>query len=571
MARLSAAGAVLVWGTVAAFAAQVDLGSDAQQADGKKLYDKYCSQCHGLNGDGFGPATGRVKPAPRDFTAGKFKFRTTPSGLLPTDADLRRVIRDGLPYTSMPGWPQFTDTQVQNIIYYIKTFSDDFQDAEKLGDPLPIPDPLAGSEESVARGREIYAQQGCAACHGDLGRGDGRSAPTLKDDWGHHIRPADMSMRWTFRGGPTKRDMFRTFTTGLNGTPMPAYEQVLGVEDRWHLVNYMVSLGDGETPDYADLLVVEPVDDEFDLERADELFAEATPARFPLLGQIVQPGRSFYPATSSLTIEGIYNRNEIAFRVRWHDMRAETSGTNSPTLEAPLWETEHAPPAPAEASGGEDSGDDFWGEEDSGDDFWGEEDSGDDDFWGEEEEQATTPDTEFSDAFALQFPLTAPTGIRKPYFLLGDSQSPVELWFVDLADSLARQFVARGAGQIEPAEGDEIETVAGYDHGEWTLIYKRTLGARGQASFEEGKFMPLSFSVWDGFERDRGNKRSLSRWFYLYLQPREVPSPVGPMIRTALIVLLIELGLVFYIRRRHAPARVPAAGGKTVPQGGAVS
>ena len=44
----------------------------------------------------------------------------------------------------------------------------------------------------------------------------------------------------------------------------------------------------------------------------------------------------------------------------------------------------------------------------------------------------------------------------------------------------------------------------------------------------------------------------------LYLDPREVPSPVGPMIRAALIVLLIELGVVFYIRRSRARATAPS-------------
>ena len=66
-------------------------------------------------------ATSRLKPEPRDFTSGKYKFRTTPSGMLPTDEDIAKVIKDGLPYTSMPGWPNFSETQIQHIIYYLKT------------------------------------------------------------------------------------------------------------------------------------------------------------------------------------------------------------------------------------------------------------------------------------------------------------------------------------------------------------------------------------------------------------------------------------------------------------------
>ena len=285
---------LLVLLAAASGVAAQDLGNEQQQQAGKKLYDKYCSQCHGPNGDGVGPATGRVKPAPRDFTSGKYKFRATPSGMLPTDADLKKVIRDGLPYTSMPGWPIFSDSEVQNIIYYLKTFSEDFEDPSKYGEPIDIPEPPPITAESVERGRTLFETQGCAACHGDLGRSDGLSAPTLTDDWGDQIRSVDMTQRWTFRGGPTRKDIFRTFSTGVNGTPMPSYFDSLAVEDRWDLVNYISSLGNGDDPGYANLLTVAYLEDEIDISSGAELFESAPVARFPLLGQIVEPGRNFY-------------------------------------------------------------------------------------------------------------------------------------------------------------------------------------------------------------------------------------------------------------------------------------
>ena len=43
-------------------------------------------------------------PRPRDFTKGVYQIRTTASGELPTDADIRRVIDDGMPGTAMPEW-----------------------------------------------------------------------------------------------------------------------------------------------------------------------------------------------------------------------------------------------------------------------------------------------------------------------------------------------------------------------------------------------------------------------------------------------------------------------------------
>ena len=548
-------------------AAQSDLGTEQQREDGRRLYDKYCAQCHGVTGDGKGSAWQRVNPAPRDFTAGKYKFRTTPTGMLPTDDDLGRVIRQGLPYTSMPAWPALSDTEVQNIIYHLKTFSPDFQNPDKLADPIEVPKAPAMSEESVARGREAYVAQGCAACHGDQGRGNGTSAKTLRDDWGHHLRPADMTQRWQFRGGPTREDIFRTFSTGVNGTPMPSFGETLAVADRWDLVNYIYSLGEGDTPGYDNLVEVVAVEDELDLADPAALFASAPEARFPLLGQITQPGRSFYPWVSSVVVQAVYNRREIAVRVRWHDFSPETSGSNSPTLVVPP-EEESQP----QSAGGEGEEDPFGADPFAADPFAATEApaAAEDDPWADlaGEEAPAEAGGEFSDAVAIQLPTTLPTGIRKPYFIFGDAQNPVDLYFVDLASPLPQVFSARGSGGIAPVESTELEIAQSYDDGAWNVVFKRRLKGAGGIDFEPGQFVPIAFSVWDGFNRERGNKRALSQWFYLYVRPTEVASPVGPMVRAAAIALLIELLLVWFIRRRHAAAAGPHRAVRPVPAGG---
>ena len=64
--------------------------------------------------------------------------------------------------------------------------------------------------------------------------------------------------------------------------------------------------------------------------------------------------------------------------------------------------------------------------------------------------------------------------------------------------------------------------------------------------------MPVAFSVWDGSARERGNKRGLTLWYSLYLEPEVVPSALGPMIRTALVILVVELAVIGWVRRRRA-------------------
>ena len=109
------------------------------EGPGGPLYQKLCSQCHGEKGDGQGVAAPRLLPRPRDFTAGKFKIRHTPSGALPTDDDLEHVIRVGMPYTSMPAWNQLSDAQINELVAAVKSFSPDFANPEKKPKPIAIP------------------------------------------------------------------------------------------------------------------------------------------------------------------------------------------------------------------------------------------------------------------------------------------------------------------------------------------------------------------------------------------------------------------------------------------------
>jgi hypothetical protein len=169
----------------------------------------------------------------------------------------------------------------------------------------------------------------------------------------------------------------------------------------------------------------------------------------------------------------------------------------------------------------------------------------------EEEAAPSVPASEFSDAVAVQIPSQVPTGARKPYFIFGDSQNSVDLWFFDLARPAPVQFVAKGSADVAPNDTGDVTGVASYDQGEWSVIFKRPLHAGSGASFAPGQFMPIAFSVWDGFSRERGSRRGLSVWYWLYLGPEEVPSVAGPMIRTALFILVVELIVIGWVRWRH--------------------
>ena len=72
---------------------------------------------------------------------------------------------------------------------------------------------------------------------------------------------------------------------------------------------------------------------------------------------------------------------------------------------------------------------------------------------------------------------------------------------------------AAAARTIAPNDTGDLSGVASYDQGEWSVIFKRPLRASSGAAFTPGGFLPIAFSVWDGFSRERGNRRGLTVWY----------------------------------------------------------
>lgn len=211
---------------------------------GERVFKGACLGCHGEKGDGDGREGRSLSIPPRDFTAGQFMLRSTPSGSLPLDRDLFRTIRRGIrPDIDMASFKFLSDREVWGVIAFIKTFSPRWKE-EKPPDPIVVPETPKRTPALIKEGPAIYKLMQCAACHGEKGRGDGDSAPTLKYDNGKPIKPADFTHPEHFKGGPTVRDIYRTFSTGLDGTPMPSYADTLTEEQRWQLAFYVLSLGE---------------------------------------------------------------------------------------------------------------------------------------------------------------------------------------------------------------------------------------------------------------------------------------------------------------------------------------
>ena len=107
---------------------------------GRKIFDGNCSRCHGADG------AGTDGPDIRNVTSRM------------NDAALLNTIRRGVPGTGMPAFGDIKESEAGNVIAYIHTLN------------TISSGPVSGNPE---KGRAIFAEKNCAACHIVSGQGGG--------------------------------------------------------------------------------------------------------------------------------------------------------------------------------------------------------------------------------------------------------------------------------------------------------------------------------------------------------------------------------------------------------------
>jgi mono/diheme cytochrome c family protein len=219
------------------------------------LYRTWCARCHGDAGDGKGPAAAALAfngAPPRDFTAGRFKLGTVKEGAAPTDADLARVIASGITGTSMPWFSDLLSAaEIARLAGVVRSFA---KTPRPAGAPIDLGDEPADDDASRARGKSLFTELGCPACHGPEGRGDGASASQLRGADGSAISPADLTRPWTFKGGGAARDVTMRLVAGIGGTPMPSYLDAASTAQLWDVAHVVGTLA--RAPSLRDAAIV---------------------------------------------------------------------------------------------------------------------------------------------------------------------------------------------------------------------------------------------------------------------------------------------------------------------------
>ncbi len=183
---------------------------------GAAVYNKYCTSCHGENGDANTSASRALNPMPRDFTRADFENSLTPERII--DA-----VRNGRPGTAMVGWQKrLSDKQIEAVSVYVR---------QRFAQPLQSKQCAIchSDNDRIERGKEIY-QTRCYFCHGYDGRARTQAA--------QYLSPPPKNLH---RAPRSSLALKQVIAEGRKGTAMMAFAKVLSEIEIDAVVSYITT------------------------------------------------------------------------------------------------------------------------------------------------------------------------------------------------------------------------------------------------------------------------------------------------------------------------------------------
>lgn len=460
---------------------------------GRNIYLHMCVFCHGEDGNSEGAAVEYLYPWPRDFRNGIFKFRSTPTGTLPRDEDIYRAIIKGVPGTSMPAWGSaLSPEDTWALVNLIKSFSSRFQN-EQPGEKIHVPTSPPITPSLVARGKDLFTKQKCVDCHGESGRGDGKIAGSLKDAWKHAVFVHDITTPAYLKSGHTAKDIFRTLSTGLDGSPMGSFSH-LPERDRWALVHYIRSRfvkelrkAESETDIYS-----YRIDGEIDSKIDSPIWQGIKATEL-----IMRPLSARRDVVDAIAFSSLNNGKQLAIRLQWEDFTK--NGFNQERQD-------YFPDGIAVQLALGDVTLHTYGHNEP---FFGMGNRGKSvNIWhwkaGREKAIAAENDREYAG------------GVDMDTLIYGGMRNNPVAGLTVLKESEVEELNAEGFGTITPQPEDKQNVIG---HGEWkdgvwTVVFIRDMIKAGEWDADLIRDDPVlvAFAVWDGEKEDRNGRKVISVW-----------------------------------------------------------
>ncbi|MBX9790520.1 MAG: c-type cytochrome [Pirellulales bacterium] len=486
---------------------------DAAPQTVASLYGRHCAACHGEKGDGKGIAAVFLYPKPRDFRAGNFRLVSTANNV-PTIEDLEGAIARGMPGSAMPPWEHLSAGARRELAEYVMQLRRDGakdielaiaaeeetertpEELEEAIAPLITPGPMIevpplppSSAEAIERGRELYKTKGCAACHGNEGRGDGQQQ--MIDTEGFATRPRDLT-RGLYKGDPDPVVVYRRILAGMPGTPMPSLRDVepAAIAD---LTHFVLSLSDQATRDAT-------------VAKRQQISA----GRVPRLPQT--PDDTAWQAVSAtrlltmplwwrddphpwVDVQAVHDGQSLAIRLTWDDATHDDGAVRADEFEdMAAVELYQGNAEPFLGMGSKETPIELW--------QW----------------RAGTANRSAEDFPSDDYPFDEPIyrqllkGQQLPDFITARAAgNPLAT-----RDQSGADLVAGGLGSttFRPKASQVVQSAAVWKDGRWNVMLSRPLQVAesdGQ-SLQPAERYSLAAALWDGAAHDRGPQKRISLW-----------------------------------------------------------
>ena len=151
-------------------------------------------------------------------------------------------------------------------------------------------------------------------------------------------------------------------------------------------------------------------------------------------------------------------------------------------------------------------------------------------------------DPEYPDAVAIQWPakLQDLFGAEKPYFIMGDSKKPVDIWKANFMpkdysatnapkdggyqlDVSVEEMTGHGFDALSAKESEaKVEVVDSiFKQGRVKVLFKRSLVTEGEFDVQipTETFIPVAFLQWAGRDKEKDEHMAISTWYYTILKP----------------------------------------------------
>ena len=490
---------------------------------GKEIFDKQCAPCHGVNGDGQGPAAYLLFPKPRNFTKGQFRLISTWDAT-PTDDDLFRTVSRGMPGSAMPSWAHLTEETRWGLVHYIKTFlrmpikiRPDHQPQNINDSPaghIAVPPEVPYTPEARDRALELF-KMGCAPCHGATGKGDGTREQIDND--GLPTRPRDLTAG-VYKGSFEPAEVYKRILAGLPGTPMPSSPYLYG-DEGWHLVHFVREMSSeeqrarmemrrfriaakriGKLPDHPD----------------DSAWRSAPTVDLHLMPLWWRDTRP-----EVVSVQALHDGKDIAVQLVWADSTYDHTAVrpqdfrDAAALEFAL---SADPPFFGMGEGVHGATVNIW-------------------MWKGERQADLEPafqeiDKIYPNIGIDSYPNLQRSPLEQPArnaLTLDSDPTFVTGWGAKniVSDptrkSSAEDLYAGGFGTLRarPMTDQLVNAVGVYSIGSYRVVLRRSLQGKGEnsAALRPGTTWPVSFAVWDGSAGDRDGKKSVTIWQDLYIEP----------------------------------------------------